>query len=102
MEIQGSIFFRSLLSFLSNITQEIGICMDHKPGGGNRSGGMMISWLHEQNLLEVLRAIYCNTTLNKADMDAKAHGWQALRETYVILVGYKVYPPKGTKYYRLL
>ena len=102
MEIQGSIFFGSLLTLLSNITQEIGICMDHKSGGGNRSGGMMISWLHEQNLLEVLRAIYCNTTLNKADMNAKAHGGQALQEKHMLLVGYKFYPPKGTKHYRLL
>ena len=62
----------------------------------------MMSWLHEQHTIGTYVAIYCNTDKNKADMNTKAHGGQTLQEKHLNIIGYKYYPPKGTKHYELL
>ena len=59
-------------------------------------------WLHEQEAYKTYVAIYCNTDLNKSDMNMKAHGGQKLQMKHLCLIGYKYYPPKGTKHYELL
>ena len=35
-------------------------------------------------------------------MNTKAHGGQILQTKHLCLIGYKFYPPKGTKHYNLL
>ena len=35
-------------------------------------------------------------------MNTKAHGGQILQTKHLCLIGYKFYPPKGTKHYELL
>ena len=60
----------------------------------------MMTWLHEQHQYERFGAIYCNTDLNKADMNTKAHGGRILQEKHLCMVGYKFYPPKGSKHYK--
>ena len=35
-------------------------------------------------------------------MKTKAHGGQILQTKHLCLIGYKFYPPKGTKHYELL
>jgi hypothetical protein len=62
----------------------------------------MMTWLHEQDAYQNYVAVYCNTNLNKADMNTKAHGGQTLQETHLCMVGYKFYPPKGSEHYEIL
>ena len=61
-----------------------------------------MTWLHEQEAYKTFVAIYCRTDLNKSDMNTKAHGGQILLTKHLCLIGYKFYPPKGTKDYELL
>ena len=35
-------------------------------------------------------------------MNTKAHGGQILQKKHLCLIGYRFYPPKGTKHYDLL
>ena len=49
---------------------------------------IMMNWLHEQHQYERFVAIYCNTDLNKADMNTKAHGGRILQEKHLCMVGY--------------
>ena len=62
----------------------------------------MMTWLHEQHLYERFVAIYCDTNLNKADMNTKAHGGEILQEKNLSMVGFRFYPPKGSIHYELL
>ena len=62
----------------------------------------MMSWLHEQHAIGTYVAIYCNTELNKADMNTKTHGGQILQQKHLCLVGYRFHPEKGTVHYELL
>ena len=62
----------------------------------------MMSWLHEQHAIGTYVAIYCNTDLNKADMNTKAHGGKILQEKHLCLVGYKYYQAKSTVHYEWL
>ena len=63
---------------------------------------IMMSWLHEEHAIGTYVAIYCNTLLNKSDMNTKAHGGQILQEKHLCLVGFRFYPAKGTVHYELL
>ena len=63
---------------------------------------IMMTWLHEQHTYQNYVAVYCNTSLNKADMNTKAHGGQTLQEKHLCMVGYKFYPPKGSEHYEIL
>ena len=63
---------------------------------------IMMTWLHEQHLYERFVAIYCNTDLNKSDMNTKSHGGKTLQEKNLSMVGFKFYPPKGSVHYELL
>ena len=47
-------------------------------------------------------AIYVKPDFNKADMNTKAHGGKVLQEKHLCMVGYKFYPPKGSKHYEIL
>ena len=49
----------------------------------------MMTWLHEQHNYQQYVAIYCNTLLNKANMNTKAHGGKTLQEKHLSMVGYK-------------
>ena len=61
----------------------------------------MMTWLHEQEAYTTYVAIYCRTNL-KSDMNTIADGGQILQTKHLCLIGYKFYPPKGTKHYELL
>ena len=61
-----------------------------------------MTWLHEQEEYIIYVAIYCRTDLNNSDMNTKAHWGQILQTKYLCLIGYRFYPPKGTKHYDLL
>ena len=62
----------------------------------------MMPWLHEQHIIGTYVTMYCNTGLNKTDMDTKSHGGQILQQKHVCLVGYKYYPENGTLHYKVL
>ena len=63
---------------------------------------IMMIWLHQDHDYGIYKAIYVPTDRNKADMNTKAHGGQILQDKHLCLVGYRLYPKKGTKHYELL
>ena len=65
----------------------------------NKNLDIMMTWLYEQHAYQTYVAIYCNTTLNKADMSSRAHEGQTQQENHLSMVGFKFYPLKGSNHY---